>query len=415
MTTKKNAPVVLISLAPSKKAKAKKAAASTTPKKKSVAKKKATKKVANKKSAKSLGATPKKIAAKKSAGNSLSNRLALERAKNPDYTYLRQEPSKAKNSQALLLTTLAIGAAGVLGYFGWQYFQKKKASNTSKLDEALLTTATDSSSNSGSVLPSFDTDSTSSSSSKVKRSSNASDSSSTADWSNVGSDFPLKKGSKGDKVKALQEAIIQKYGKTYLPKYGADGDFGSETVNALKKLKLPSSIDQTTFYVLTQGSGSSSTTSNNRPSGDAGKQFFQAAQTRNFSKVLSLLKQLKSKEDYQNASAQFQLYRLNGGVRKTLVNGLLSTFTAESQKQQIRFEFIRMGLKYDGNKWSLDGFGGKAIVTTKATLVWVNANKNVSVPAQMVLGTEIAQRLDYTLFEHNKQYFLVQTNSIKYL
>jgi hypothetical protein len=45
------------------------------------------------------------------------------------------------------------------------------------------------------------------------------------------SDFPLKKGSKGSLVQRLQLAL----GKDKLPKFGIDGDFGTETLNALKK------------------------------------------------------------------------------------------------------------------------------------------------------------------------------------
>lgn len=47
--------------------------------------------------------------------------------------------------------------------------------------------------------------------------------------------FPLKKGSKGAKVKELQNAILS-YDKTLLPKYGADSDYGSETEAAVLKL-----------------------------------------------------------------------------------------------------------------------------------------------------------------------------------
>ena len=43
-------------------------------------------------------------------------------------------------------------------------------------------------------------------------------------------EFPLKKGSKGASVKRLQLAL----GKDKLPKFGADGDFGTETQNAVK-------------------------------------------------------------------------------------------------------------------------------------------------------------------------------------
>ena len=47
------------------------------------------------------------------------------------------------------------------------------------------------------------------------------------------SGFPLKKGSKGNAVKSLQQLLL-KIDSKILPKYGADGDFGSETEAALK-------------------------------------------------------------------------------------------------------------------------------------------------------------------------------------
>lgn len=54
--------------------------------------------------------------------------------------------------------------------------------------------------------------------------------------------FPLKKGSKGGKVKELQEAIL-KYDSKLLPKFGADSDFGSETQNAVKTILGKTTID----------------------------------------------------------------------------------------------------------------------------------------------------------------------------
>lgn len=47
------------------------------------------------------------------------------------------------------------------------------------------------------------------------------------------SDFPLKKGSKGSNVIRLQTALT-KLNASALPRYGVDGDFGSETEAALK-------------------------------------------------------------------------------------------------------------------------------------------------------------------------------------
>lgn len=53
------------------------------------------------------------------------------------------------------------------------------------------------------------------------------------------SSFPLKKGSKGALVQRLQLAI----GIDKLPKFGADGDFGTETQNALKAVTGKSQVD----------------------------------------------------------------------------------------------------------------------------------------------------------------------------
>jgi hypothetical protein len=97
------------------------------------------------------------------------------------------------------------------------------------------------------------------------------------------------------------------------------------------------------------------------------------------------------------------------------VNGLLSTFTTDAQKQKIKFEFLRMGLQFDGSKWSLSGIDGLPIVTILPTTVWVNAAESVKVPARMVLGNEVSKRLDYTLFENKGKYFLVQSKYVKYL
>lgn len=47
--------------------------------------------------------------------------------------------------------------------------------------------------------------------------------------------FPLKKGAKGAKVKELQNLLLKLDSKA-LPKYGADGDFGSETEAAVEKV-----------------------------------------------------------------------------------------------------------------------------------------------------------------------------------
>lgn len=54
--------------------------------------------------------------------------------------------------------------------------------------------------------------------------------------------FPLKKGSKGEKVRELQNILIG-IDPNSLPKFGPDGDFGTETESALFKYLNKRSVD----------------------------------------------------------------------------------------------------------------------------------------------------------------------------
>ncbi len=303
--------------------------------------------------------------------------------------------NKKQQTKKIILTSFAVGAAGILGYFGWQYLKKKRKTNGDIDAEKLLSQAN---------IPAIYHPLPASPKPKSpgKTSASAYQSSATIDRSA----FPLQKGSRGEKVKGLQEALLKKYGNSILPKYGADGDFGTETLNALKKLGLPTTISESTFNVLTQ-------VVKVNP-GSAGKELFQAASAKDFNKIMSLLKNFKSTEDYNQANKVFKVYRLNG-VRQTIVNGLLNVFTKTDQKEKIKFEFLRMGLQFDGDKWSLSGIDGRPIITNQATTVWVNAREAVKVPPRMVLGNEVSRRLDYTLFENKGMYFLVPSRSVQYL
>jgi hypothetical protein len=305
----------------------------------------------------------------------------------------KAKPSaKKQRKKRIIITTLAVGATGILGYFGWQYFKKKKQTKqndienlVNNLKEPILTEPIYTPR--PKVIP-------------KKTTYNPTPINERSD------DFPLSKGSKGENVRRLQEALITKYGKQILPKYGADADFGSETVNALKKLGLPTTITESTLNVIAQGTIVNPST--------IGKDLYNAAIAKDFNKAVSLLQKMKTVDDYSKASEQFKQSRING-VRQTLVNGLLNTFTSETQKQKIKFEFLRIGLQFDGSKWSLSGIDGLPIVTIMPATVWVNARESVKVPARMVLGNEVSKRLDYTLFENKGKYFLVQSKNVKYL
>jgi peptidoglycan hydrolase-like protein with peptidoglycan-binding domain len=322
------------------------------------------------------------------------------KSKTKNKTGRKTGAAKKQQTKKIIIATVAVGAAGILGYFGWQYLKKKKeAKQGGDLDEILKTTSISAGSSVNNDIPAYTPSKTSNT--KVTNTSYSAPKSAT-----INTVFPLKKGSKGENVRLLQEALIAKYGKTILPKYGADGDFGSETANALKKAGLPATINESTFNVLTQGSKPDNS--------NLGNDLYNATIAKNYNKVLSLLKQMQSVDDYSTANEVFKENRING-VRQTIVNGLLNSFTSNAQKEAIKFEFLRMGLQFDGNKWSLSGFDGKPVVTTEPTTVWVNATEGVNVPARMVLGNEVSRRLDYTLFENNGKYFLVNTKSVQYL
>jgi len=313
----------------------------------------------------------------------------------------------------IVLTTLAIGAVGVVGYLGWQYVKKRRQKNTSNLDETLFRqtigpTGTDiiSPLPGGTATPPYVPDRIATPLPVLPSTSSGSRSGSSSTGNS--DDFPLKRGSKGENVRALQEALIRKYGRTILPKYGADGGFGAETTAALKKVKLPGTISETLFNVLVQGN--SNVESTDLPT--LGTKLYNAAIRKDFSTVVSLLKNIRSSADYSAVSDSFKKYRLNG-VRQTLVNGLLSTFKSSSQKEQLRLAFATMGLMYDGSKWSLAGIDGIPIITVRPTQVWVDATTAVKVPARMVLGHEVARRLQYVLFANKGKYFLVHSGCVR--
>ncbi|MBI4929289.1 MAG: hypothetical protein HY841_00885 [Bacteroidetes bacterium] len=294
---------------------------------------------------------------------------------NPD----KNETGKKKK---ILLIGLGVAATGILGYFGWDYYRKRKKKKEDGEEDA------------SSDIPQIPPQKSTFVPSFFTQQQNRTD------------DFPLKKGSKGAKVKAVQDSLIAKNGKGILPRYGADGDFGSEMVAALKKLGLPETIDESTYNVIAQAGTINLV--------ELGKSLYKDAVNKNFNGVISSLKKMRSKDDYSAVSEEFKKYTLRG-VRQTLVNGVLGSFSDEKQKQQIRLEFTRMGLKYDGSKWSLSGLSGFTIITTEPTLVWKTPSKGAKVSAQMVLGTEIASREGFTLFENNGKKFIVKTQTIKYL
>jgi hypothetical protein len=271
---------------------------------------------------------------------------------------------KANNKRKTILIGLGVLGTGVAGFFGWHYWSNKKKAkqeeeNSTQSDSTNFNIPAPKQNN---YLPPKTTPKTTPS---------------------RNDEFPLQKGSKGAKVKALQEALISKYGKSIMPKYGADGDFGSELTNALKKLNISESIDESTYNVLTQGNIIEPTT--------ISKKLHDSATAKNISQVVSTMKGMKNTDDYSAVSNDFKANYLINGVHQTLVNGMLNSFSDEKQKQQIRLEFLRMGLKYDGKKWALAGLGdiptGKEIISTEKTTAYTaKGNGRIIIPENIVLG-----------------------------
>ena len=225
---------------------------------------------------------------------------------------------------------------------------------------------------------------------------------------NKNAGFPLKQGSAGEPVKALQNMLIGKYGAAILGKYGADGKFGPALSDVLKAKGLPTIIDENTYNVLVN-------TASNLDAAGLAQKLYNAALTKNFSQVLPLLQQLKSTKDYSLVGENFKQYRL-AGVRQTLVNALMNSFSGD-QKQKIQLEFTRMGLKFDGTKWSLSGIDFPIrIITITPTIVWKDTQTAIKVPSNLILGYKLKDQGGFTAFKSiNGGQFLVKTESIKYI
>jgi hypothetical protein len=273
------------------------------------------------------------------------------------------------------------------------------------------------------------------------------------------SGFPLKRGSRGEYVRNLQNALIQKYGAQALPKYGADGSWGAEVDTALKKNGLKTVIDQTTYTDYVTGNFGETSSSPNAPKTTAptvvddiksilvptwivdpkvktGYQIFSTAKAKNLQATLSLLKTLSNVTDYTSASKGFQLRPWKTEVnvswtgpnvqvaRYTLVTGLLDAFSSQSDKNLLRAEFRRMGLKetvknsdpanYDSS-WSLSGLGKghRNVRTTMRAVISDGFNVRVEVPARTLLGQWLSSGNGYTRFRtHDGRDMYVRSNAI---
>lgn len=294
-----------------------------------------------------------------------------------------QQPEKKKSKRKAILIALGVTAATVGGWFGWNYFSKKKtADETDDEDTSSASTYTAPSTSSGG----------SSYTAPVKK-----------------DDFPLKKGSKGEQVKQLQLALIGKYGSSILPKYGADGDFGSEMESALTKIGLSNQVDESTFQVLLKsGSPDAMSTAN---------KIRLTLLAKNFTALIAIIKTIRNVSDYTVVNTEFKKFTPYPFDPVPLVRAAIGTFTEADKKDQMRLQFLRIGLKFDGKAWSLSGTDDKLIITTHPTeIIDFKHNVKVKVPKEMILGYFLREKQGFTLFrsiEANKK-LVVKSNTIKF-
>jgi len=224
------------------------------------------------------------------------------------------------------------------------------------------------------------------------------------------SDFPIKKGSRGEKVRALQQALISKFGATILPKYGADGQYGTELEKALKAKGVPTVIDEATWKILTQVDTT-----------DLATKLYNAAKSRNFPDTVAALKQIRSPQDYKMVSEQIKSKpNMTKFSNNSLVNTLFEVFTSADQKQTLQLEFHRMKLVHDGTKWTIpetvDGIEAKQIIAARPTKVWIKASHPVNVGANTILGNEVVSGNGITMFDTVDGFRMyVMTSHVRYL
>ncbi|MBL4704289.1 MAG: hypothetical protein JKY54_07195 [Flavobacteriales bacterium] len=242
-------------------------------------------------------------------------------------------------------------------------------------------------------------------------------SSSGSSSSSSSSGFPLRKGSRGDLVTNLQKALIQKYGAGILPKFGVDGHFGSEVYAALQSKGLPTSVDVDTFTKLVSGSGSSTPTTKITV-GSVATELYNGIIKDNLETAITGLKKIKSTSAYSKVNSVFKTVRI-GGVRKTIVNALLVKFSSASEKKKLNAQFSRIGLLYDGSKWSLSGISGvflEQIITNLPCHIWNATGRKIKVPSATILGEFQNARKGVTEFlTMDDQTLYVKTKYISYV
>lgn len=240
---------------------------------------------------------------------------------------------KKKRTKRVVLFSLGTLALGTLTFFGIKLFKNHKKKNSD-----------DTENKTGDEL---DTETGVQASTHIK-------SNTGLPSPRISDAFPLRLGSKGDKVRSLQQALISAYGAGVLANYGADGQFGKELASALKSKGYGVPLQEADYNKIT-GQKKQQTPPAPLLTFDpsvVAKGIYFALTAKDFNATITLLKGIKNTTDYSLVSEQLKNYRV-GGVRQTLVNATLNTFTESSQKAKVQDTLKNIGLKYDGKKWTI--------------------------------------------------------------
>lgn len=286
--------------------------------------------------------------------------------------------------ERVFIYALGVGAVGGAIYFAREYYLSLKAQR----DQSSDTSTTSTSSNTKSVFNIF--------------SSSANDS------------FPLKKGSRGARVRQLQQALAGILGASVFQQFSPiDGIFGTGTQNALRQAGYGTTVDEALFNQIV----------NNQPTivfnpQDLAQKLYNSANAKDSNGVMSVLRQIQDTTQY---SAVNQSYKSIGFISKTIVTHLLDqAFVNDSlTKERIKAEFLRMGLRLDASsgRWSLSGFAGfRDIITITDTYV-IDRNKNrIPVRRNTILGDEQQVSNGMTMFKAiDNSMALVPSDHVKYV
>ena len=211
-------------------------------------------------------------------------------------------------------------------------------------------------------------------------------------------EFPLKRGSLGNRVTLLQQGLQSILGAEKFRQFTeVDGKFGPGTAKALQEAGYPTVVYKDDYDRIT--SGQLQIVFNPQ---ELARNLYFSARAKNLSSVISYLKQIKDTTQYSAVNNYYKKENVNNG--STIVTDLLNyAFKYDSAaKEKIRTEFRRMGLKQDPTtqKWSLSGLNGiRDIVTITNTFVMDRAGNRFPVKRNTILGDEIRIQNGLTFFK----------------